>query len=144
MFLCPAEHFTFLRYKVLSSQQRYETLKFLSKSFGTSYSELIVMCICTEANEPSTDWLISATTDYNFPLVLLMLFISSYTFIFFKPKGMCEILRLHPIYAVNKVNSVLNSTCWGLWNFERDFKLERFSAFAVSGFAVCETGCHLE
>ena len=23
-------------------------------------------------------------------------------------------------------------------------KLERFSAFAVSGFAVCETCCHLE
>ena len=47
-------------------KQRELYLKSLSESFGTSCSELSMMCVHKEVNVPSVDWLMSTTTNYRF------------------------------------------------------------------------------
>ena len=45
----------------------------LSKFFGTSRGELSVIWVDAEVTVPSTDWSMSTTANYHFPLVLVML-----------------------------------------------------------------------
>ena len=82
-------------------RSRCKVLKSLSKFFGTSRGELSVMCMYTEVNVPSTDWLMSTTTNCHF---CWCLWCFSHRITPTK-KNLWDIkvTRLLPIYAANKV-----------------------------------------
>ena len=108
-------------YKNIHSQGQISFSKSLSKSFGTSHSELKLTCICIEVNVPSFDWLMSITISPWCPWCFPHSAMLSYSWVNRNLWPPWDVMA--PLYLCSKQGQ---SVHWAeLKNFERDFHLKK-------------------